>query len=129
MLDILSKILGPHRAVSVYAFLQTRGLAVLGGLAMIAVVAGLLLTGSDEKHEHEAFLTASVLTATAINGDLNQGVIASVRLPDGSVTSVTSTEGPVSSTVTSTACIEKRIYVDSGEARYRLKLPRYCNGD
>ncbi|SLN15469.1 hypothetical protein TRL7639_00258 [Falsiruegeria litorea R37] len=126
MLNILSKILGPHRAVSVYAFLQTKGIAILGVLALVGILAGLLLTADDDTHEHEAFMTVPVLSATAINGDLRSGVIASVRLPDGTATSVTSTEGPVASTVGDTACIEKRVYVQSGEARYRIKLPRHC---
>ncbi|TMV06803.1 hypothetical protein FGK63_11805 [Ruegeria sediminis] len=126
MLDILSKLIGPHRAVSVYVFLRTKGLAVLGVLVMVAILAGLLLMGGDDKHEHAAFLTVPVLSATAINGDLSNGVIISVRLPDGSATSITSTEGPVATTVGTTACVEKRVYVDSGEPRYRLKLPKNC---
>lgn len=127
MLNILSKILGPHRAVSVYAFLQTKGLAILGVLALVGILGGLLLTSDDDTHEHEAFMTVPVLSATPINGDLRNGVIASVRLPDGSAISVTSTEGPVATTVGETVCIEKRVYVQSGEARYRIKLPRYCS--
>ncbi|MDA7966341.1 hypothetical protein [Ruegeria sp.] len=126
MLNILSTIFGPHRAVTIYAFLRTWGLGLLGGLAMIVLVAGLYLLGDDGKHEHEAFMTVPVLSATAINGDLRNGVIASVRLPDGTATSITSTEAPVSQTVGTSACVEKRIYVDSGEARYRFKLPRFC---
>ncbi|MEY8842535.1 hypothetical protein AB9K41_26180, partial [Cribrihabitans sp. XS_ASV171] len=93
MLEILSKAVGPHRAVSVYAFLQTRGLAVAAGIGFVLIAGGLLYFSPDERHEHEAFLTVPVLSATAINGDLRQGVIASVRLPDGSATSITSTEG------------------------------------
>lgn len=127
MLNVLSTLLGPHRAVSVYAFLQTKGLAIVGVVALVGILAGLLLMSGEDTHEHEAFLTVPVLSATAINGDLRSGIIASVRLPDGSATSVTSTEGPVASTVGETACIEKRVYVQSGEARYRIKLPRHCN--
>ncbi len=93
---------------------------------MIAIVAGLLLLNDDGKHEHEAFLTVAVLSATPINGDLKNGVIASVRLPDGSAASITSTEGPIAQTVGTKACIEKRVFVESGEPRYRFKLPRYC---
>ena len=126
MLEILSKLIGSHRAVSVYVFFQTKGLAIVAVLAMLAIVAGLLIMGGDERHEHEAFLTVPVLSATPINGDLDTGVIVSVRLPDGSATSITSTEGPVAKTVGTTACVEKRVYVESREPRYRLKLPKYC---
>ncbi len=126
MLEILSKAVGPHRAVSVYAFLQTRGLAVAAVIGFVLIAGGLLYFSPDEHHEHEAFLTVPVLSATPINGDLRQGVIASVRLPDGSATSITTTEGVLATTVGETACIEKRVYVETGEPRYRFKLPDTC---
>ncbi|WP_281973090.1 hypothetical protein [Ruegeria faecimaris] len=126
MLNILSAIFGPHRAVTIYAFLRTWGLLAFGVVGVIAVAAALLLLNDDGTHEHEAFMTVPVLSATAINGDLKNGVIASVRLPDGSATSITSTEAPISQTVGQSACVEKRVYVESGEPRYRFKLPRYC---
>jgi len=126
MLTVLSKIFGPHRAVSIYALLKTWGLPVAGGVSVLVVAAGLLLLNDSGEHEHEAFMTVPVLSATPINGDLKNGVIASVRLPDGSATSITSTEAPVSQTVGTSACVEKRVYVESGKARYRFKLPRYC---
>ncbi|UWR02460.1 hypothetical protein K3740_15630 [Ruegeria conchae] len=126
MLSILSAVFGPHRAVSIYVFLKSWWLPITGAIAMIAIVAGLLLLNDDGKHEHEAFLTVAVLSATPINGDLKNGVIASVRLPDGSATSITSTESPIARSVGTEACIEKRVYVASGEPRYRFKLPRYC---
>ncbi|WP_299985268.1 hypothetical protein [uncultured Ruegeria sp.] len=127
MLSILSSILGPHRAVSVYVFLKTWWLAITGAIAMTAIVAGLLLLNDDGAHEHHSFLTVPVLSASPINGDIKNGVIASVRLPDGSATSITSTERPVAQSVGTSACIEKRVYVESGEPRYRFKLPRYCD--
>lgn len=126
MLNVLSAVFGPHRAVSVYAFLNTWGLGLAGGVVMIAIVTFLFLLGDEGEHTHEAFLTVPVLSATAVNGDLKNGVIASVRLPDGSATSITSTEGHISQTVGTTACIEKRVFVESGEARYRFKLPHLC---
>ncbi|KIC40782.1 hypothetical protein RA27_13595 [Ruegeria sp. ANG-R] len=127
MLSILSTFFGPHRAVSIYVFLKSWWLVITGVATLIAVFAGLLLLNDDGTHEHHSFLTVEVLSATPINGDLKNGVVASVRLPDGSATSVTSTEGPVARTVGTEACIEKRIYVGSGEPRYRFKLPRYCD--
>ncbi len=126
MLSFLSAIFGPHRAVSIYAFIKTKGLAILGGVGVIAVAAALLLLNDSGEHEHHSFMTVPVLSATPINGDLKNGVIASVRLPDGSATSITSTEAPVSQSVGTSACVEKRIFVESGEPRYRFKLPRYC---
>ncbi|WP_424831609.1 hypothetical protein [Ruegeria sp.] len=126
MLNVLSAIFGPHRAVSIYAFLKTWGLGLAGGLVMIVIVTTLFLLGDEGEHEHHSFMTVPVLSATPINGDLKNGVIASVRLPDGSAESITSTEAPVSQTVGTSACVEKRVYVDSGEARYRFKLPRFC---
>ncbi len=126
MLTILSKLFGPHRAVTIYAFLQTRGIAILGVLVLIAIVSGIYLSASVEDHEHEAFLTLPVLSATPINGDIKTGIIISVRLPEGGATSITSTEGHIARTVTTQACVEKRVYVASGEARYRLKLPNKC---
>jgi len=126
MLNILSAIFGPHRAVSIYAFVKTKGLAIVGGLGLIVIAVGLLVLNDDGKHEHDAFMTVDVLTATPINGDLKNGVIASVRLPDGTATSITATEAPIAQSVGTSACIEKRVYVESGEPRYRFKLPRYC---
>ncbi|WP_298937771.1 hypothetical protein [uncultured Ruegeria sp.] len=126
MLNVLSALLGPHRAVSTYAFLKTWGLGIAGGALMIAIVTTLVLLGDDGKHEHHSFMTVPVLSATPINGDLKNGVVASVRLPDGSAASITSTEAPISQTVGTSACIEKRVYVESGEPRYRFKLPRFC---
>ena len=126
MLGILSTLFGPHRAVSIYAFLNTWGLPVVGGVSVIAVAAALLLLTNGGEHEHHSFMTVPVLSATPINGDLKNGVIASVRLPDGSATSITSTEAPISKTVSTSACVEKRVYVETGEPRYRFKLPRYC---
>lgn len=127
MLNVLSTVFGPHRAVSIYAFLKTWGLGLAGGVVMIIIVTTLFVLGDDGKHEHHSFMTVPVLSATAINGDLKNGVIASVRLPDGSAASITSTEAPISQTVGTSACVEKRVYVESGEARYRFKLPRFCD--
>ncbi|WP_420586011.1 hypothetical protein [Ruegeria sp.] len=129
MLTFLSKIFGPHRAVSIYAFLKTWGLLVVAVVGTISIATALLVLNDSGEHEHEAFMTVAVLSATPINGDLRNGVIASVRLPDGSATSITSTEGAVSQTVGTSACIEKRVFVESGEARYRFKLPRHCEAN
>ncbi|SDX48963.1 hypothetical protein SAMN05444358_106136 [Ruegeria halocynthiae] len=126
MLSILSTFFEPHRAVSIYVFLKSWWLLITGVVTLIAVFAGLLLLNDDGTHEHHSFLTVAVLSATPINGDLKHGVVASVRLPDGSAVSITTTEGPIARTVGTEACVEKRVFVESGEPRYRFKLPRNC---
>ena len=128
MLDLLSRILGPHRAVSVYVFLQNRGLAILAAAGFAAILGVLLMSSDPEEHRHEAFLTVNVISTAPVGTDISTGLIASVRLPDGETMAITTTEGEVAATVTATACVEKRVFVDSGAPRYRLKLPRYCAG-
>ncbi|MFY2823176.1 hypothetical protein [Ruegeria sp. MALMAid1280] len=129
MLTILSKFFGPHRAVSIYAFLKTWGLLVVAVVGTISIATALLVLNDNGAHEHDSFITVAVLSATPINGDLSNGVVASVQLPDGSATSITSTEGRVSKTVGTSACVEKRTYVESGEPRYRFKMPSLCEAN
>ncbi len=126
MLDILSKVFGPHRAVSIYVFVQRRGLAMLLAIGFVAVVSSLLFLNRPREHEPVAFMTLPVITAVPVGKDFSTGVIATLRLPDGQSISVTSTEGPIAATVTATACVEKRRFVDNGEFRYRLKLLHNC---
>jgi Tfp pilus assembly protein PilZ len=122
----MSKIFGPHRAVSIYVFLQNRGLALLALAAFVIGVSALLILNRPEKHEHMAFLTVPVITTTSIGNQLKNGLIVTIRLPDGEALTVTTTEGEVAATVTATACVEKRRFVESGKFRYRIKLPHYC---
>ncbi len=129
MLEILSRIFGPHRAVSIYVFLQNRGLVLLAVLGFAGIVATLLLSSDPARHEHEAFLTLPVISATAAGNDIRNGLIATLRLPDGETVTVTTTEGEIAAAVTDTACVEKRRFVDSGQARYRLKLRNNCAGN
>ncbi|CUK11276.1 hypothetical protein RUE5091_03399 [Ruegeria denitrificans] len=129
MLTILSKIFGPHRAVSIYGFLKTWGLLVVAIVGIITIAATLLVVNDDGTHEHDSYLTVSVLSATPVNGDLKYGVIASVQLPDGSATSINEPKEHIARTVGATACVEKRIYVISGEARYRFKQPSLCEAN
>ncbi|WP_170407586.1 hypothetical protein [Ruegeria arenilitoris] len=126
MLTILSNLFGPHRAVSIYAFLKTWGLLVVGIVGIVTVATALLVFNDDGTHEHDSYLTVSVLSATPVNGDLKYGVIASVQLPDGSATSINEPKEHIARTVGTTACVEKRVYVESGEPRYRFKLPSLC---
>lgn len=129
MLNILSKIFGPHRAVSIYAFLKTWGLLAVAVVGTVTIATALLVLNDDGTHEHDSFMTVAVLSATPVNGDLKNGVVASVRLPDGSATSINEPKEHVARTVGTTACVEKRVYVESGEARYRFKLPSLCEAD
>ncbi len=126
MLDLLSKVFGPHRAVSIYVFLQNRGLILLAIAAFATIVATLLLSTGERKHEHQAFLTVPVISTTPVGKDIRTGLIATIRLPEGHTVTVTTTEGNIAASVTATACIEQRRYVDTGEPRYRLKLRSNC---
>lgn len=126
MLDLLSRIFGPHRAVSIYVFVQRRGLAVLAVVGFVTLISALFILNRPREHEPVAFLTLPVITAFPVGKDFSTGVIATLRLPDGESVRITSTEGPVALTVTQTACVEKRRFVDNGEFRYRLKMPRNC---
>ncbi len=127
-LDLLSKYLGPQRAVSSYAFVQTRGMAVLGGLVLVVIVGLLWLTASDDEHRHDAYLVLPVLSATPLGPTLDNGVVASVRLPDGKAASLTSKDPEIARSVRATACVEQRVYVESGEPFYKLSLPVRCSG-
>lgn len=126
MLDVLTKILGPHRAVSIYMFLQTRGLAILAFFIFVIGVATLLIVTGPRKHEHHAFVTLPVVSTAAIGNQPKNGLLVTIRLPEGEVQTITISEENVAATVTATACVEKRRYADTGEFRYRIKLPRNC---
>ncbi len=126
MLKILTRVFGPHRAVSIYVFLQNRGLVLLALSAFVGIVATLLLSSDPAKHEYEAFLTLPVIKTTAIGNNIGNGLIVTMRLPDGETITVTTAKGEIAKTVAATACVEKRRFLATGEARYRLKLPRSC---
>jgi hypothetical protein len=126
MLDVLSKLFGPHRAVSIYVFLQNRGLVILAVLAFVIGVTTLMTLTGPRKHEHQAFVTLPVVSTTPIGNQIQNGLIVTIRLPTGETEAVTISEGGVAATVTATACVEKRRYTDTGEFRYRIKLPHNC---
>lgn len=129
MLNILSKIFGPHRAVSIYVFLQNRGLMILVALVFLGGVAALLLLNAPRDHEHVAFVTLPVISSNIPGGQIKNGVIASVRLPDGTAVSIDTSDSGIAKTVTDTACVEQRRFVGTDEFRYRFKLPHNCAGD
>ena len=128
MLDIFAKIFGPHRGVSIYIFLQRRGLILLAAAGFAGIVAWLLLFTGPGEHRPVAFMKADVIRKLPVSGSEANGIIADLRLPDGEEIRVTTTEGEVATSVTATACVEKRQFVKSGEFRYRIKLPHYCDG-
>lgn len=129
MLNLLSGIFGPHRAVSIYVFVQSKGLILLALAGFVTIVSTLMILTGPAKHEHVAFMALPVISVVSTGGSIVEGVIATLRLPDGESVTVTSTEGGISTLSTDTACVEKRRFVDTGEARYRLKPMHYCQGN
>ncbi|MCF6234262.1 MAG: hypothetical protein L3J36_14355 [Rhodobacteraceae bacterium] len=126
MLNLLSSIFGPHRAVSVYVFLRSKGLILLALVGFVAIVSSMMILTGPREHEHVAFMTLPVVSAVSTGGNTSGGVIATLRLPDGETVAVTSTEANIAALVTDTACVEKRRFVDTGEARFRLKTLHHC---
>ncbi len=129
MLDLLSRLFGPHKAVSIYVFLRSKGLILLTLAGFVMIVSSLMILTGPSKHEHVAFMTLPVVSAVSTGSNASAGVIATLRLPDGETVAVTSTESNVAALVTDTACVEKRRFTDTGEARYRLKPLHNCDGN
>lgn len=126
MLDLLSRIFGPHRAVSIYVFLQNRGLVLLAVLAFVGGIGALLLLNAPRGHEHVAFVTMPVLSVNIPGNQIKNGLIASVRLPDGKAVSINTSDAAIAKSVTDTACVEQRQFIGTDEYRYRLKLRKNC---
>ena len=126
MLDILTKLLGPHRAVSLYIFLQRRGLAI--GLVIVFVaILGFILSRSDpDRMEHVAYHLAEVKGVEVINNNASIGVYVSVELPDGTLLKLTETEGAISGAIVDTACVEQRRTANDGSDTYRLRRAHRC---
>lgn len=128
MLTILSRVLGPDRAVWVYVFFQRWGIGIALGLGFAAVLAGVVVFSSPDRMEHLAYIEAEVIAVAPLMQDQASGVFVDLRLPDGETLKLTETEGAISSSLTETACVEKRRDAGSGEIRYRLRLPHRCAG-
>lgn len=126
MLDLLSKIFGPHRAVSIFVFMQNRGAALLAGLAFVIGITALLMLNAPREHEHVAFVTLPILTTNIPGNQIKNGLIASVRLADGTTVSISTSDVSVAKSVTDTACVEQRQFTGTAQFRYRLKLRQYC---
>lgn len=124
MLDLLARLIGPHRAVSVYAFLKSWGLA-LAAILLLATAATVLVTRGGDGPTHVAYLRAEVLGTTPINGDRRNGIIAELRLPQGDILNLTETEGLIANNLGETACVELRRDSDGSEL-YRLRRNHRC---
>ncbi|HBS51314.1 MAG TPA: hypothetical protein DEA05_15075 [Rhodobacteraceae bacterium] len=124
MLDLLAKVIGPHRAVSVYAFLRTWGLPLGLVLAALLGIGAMVLRGADQP-EHVAYIRAEVLGTDPINGDRRNGLMVDLRLPDGEILRLTETEGLIAAKLEATACVQERRRPD-GAALYRLRQPHRC---
>jgi hypothetical protein len=125
MLNLLSKIVGPNHAVSVYVALRRFGMPVLLGLGFLAVLGGIMLTSQPRHHEHVGYVTAQVVNRIDI-GNASAGVVVDLALPDGGTLRITETEAVLVQEVTDTACLEHRRFTDNGEARYRIKPADLC---
>ncbi len=127
MLDILAKIVGPSRAVSLYVLAKRFWVPVLLLIGFIAAVAIMFLTSDAERMEHVAYLEAEVIATTPLTtSNVGAGVFVDVRLPDGSALKLTETEGAIARNMTDRACLEQQRDTKTGEMEYRLRLPHRC---
>lgn len=127
MLDLLAKIFGPSRAVSVYIAGKRFGIPVLLLAAFGVALWVMFSTTSTDKYEHVAYVEVAVLGTTPLTtSDANAGVFVDVRMPDGSELKLTETEGAISRSLTERACVEQRRNTTTGEMDHRLRLPHRC---
>ena len=126
MLELLAKIFGPQRAVSVYVFIR-RFWVPAACLVLFAAVFGFIVTASDpDRMEHMAYLRVEVVEVTPLTQDINSGVFVDVRLPEGEVLKLTETEGAISRELTDVACLERRRDRETGEISHRLRRAHRC---
>jgi hypothetical protein len=128
MLELLSKILGPNRAVSTYVFVQRWGIPLLLFAGFVLVMGGVVWRSAPDRYEHLAYLQAEVLQTAPLVREGTPGVMVEVRLPDGEVLQLTETEGTISASLTDTACVETRRDTETGALLHRLRLPFRCDG-
>ncbi len=126
MLDLLAKIFGPQRAVSMYVAIKRFGIPV-GLLIGFALVFWFIIDVSDpDRMEHMAYLRVEVVEVSPLTQDINSGVFVDVRLPDGTVLKLTETEGAISRELTDIACLEQRRDRETEEISYRLRRAHRC---
>ena len=125
MLNLLAKIFGASRAVSIYVALQRFGIPAVLGVGFLAVLGTVMYVSQPRAHEHVAFVVADVTGRQPLGSD-SMGIILDLRLPDGSALRLTETEQALANAVTDIACLELRRFTDTGEARYRIKQQNIC---
>lgn len=127
MLDILAKIFGPARAVSLYVLIKRFGIPTVLLIGFACILAFTFLTASKDRYEHVAYVEATVLeTAPLTTANTSPGVFVDVLLADGTELKLTETEGAIARTLTDRACLEQRRDTESGGMDYRLRMPHRC---
>lgn len=125
MLTLLTKILGPYRAITVYGFLQSWGMGVLFAVTLLAIGAVLFL-GSSDGPKHVAYIEAEILGTQPLSGDQQSGIFVTLKMPDGEVLRLTETEGLIAGNLDQTACVEHR-ETQNGAPVYRLRRLHRCS--
>lgn len=128
MLSVLTKLLGPSRAVSVYIFLQSWGIALALAFAFVIGMGVFLTLSAPSRLDHIAYVTADVTATTPINGDVRNGLLVDLRLPNGKILNLTETEGLISPKPGATACVQHQRHRGNGNDYFRLRLPHRCDG-
>lgn len=126
MLDILAKIVGPNRAVSIYVALQRFGIPIALVAAFAIALALIIEISSAARMEHLAYVRARVVNMTPLTTDKSKGVFVDLVLPDGQELKLTETEGSISKSIKDTACVEERRDTRTGKVSFRLRLPHRC---
>lgn len=127
MLDLLAKIFGPSRAVSVYVAGKRFGIPLLLLTAFGVALWVMFSTTDTDRYAHVAYVEAAVLGTTPLTtSDANAGVFVDIRLPDGTELKLTETEGAISRSLSERACVEQRRDTATGSLEHRLRLPHRC---
>jgi hypothetical protein len=129
ILDILAKVIGANRAVSLYIFLRQwwMGLAVL--VIFIAIFGAVLISSAPSRMEHIAYLTVDVTSVAPMGNQDRFGTRVDIRLADGQTLQLTTTQTLISNGITDTACVEHRRDVSTGTDDYQLRRTQSCTGD
>lgn len=128
MLELLAKIFGPQRAVSIYVLIKRFWIPVTCILGFAAVFWFIVDVSDPDRMEHMAYLEVEVVDVIPLTQDVRSGVFVDVRLPDGEILKLTETEGAISRELTDTACLEQRRDRETGEISHRLRRAHRCAG-
>ena len=79
MLDLLAKIFGPQRAVSIYVAIRRFWIPVALLLGFAAVFLFIVNVSDPDRMEHMAYLRVEVVEVTPLTQDINSGVFVDVR--------------------------------------------------